>query len=213
MDGPTTMPRNVDYYFSLSSPWAYIGNAPFHEVARKHGINITYKPVALGELFPETGGLPLPKRHPSRQKHRMYELQRWRERRGLSFKLKPKHWPVDAKLADCVVLAIVETGGAPNDYLKRAFPAIWEQELNLADPAVIADLLMQAGLKADALLARAASPEIVARYAQNRQDAMDAGAFGSPSFVLDGEVFWGQDRIEFLDDALTSGRAPFRADV
>ncbi len=207
------MPRNVDYYFSLSSPWAYIGNAPFHEVARARGIRVTYKPVALGELFPETGGLPLPKRHPSRQKHRMYELQRWRERRGLSFKLKPKHWPVDAKLGDCVVLAIVEAGGDPNEFLKRAFPAIWEQELNLADAAVIADLLNQAGLKADALLARAASPEIVARYAQNRQDAIEIGAFGSPAFVLDGEVFWGQDRIDFLDDALKSGRAPFRADV
>jgi 2-hydroxychromene-2-carboxylate isomerase len=213
MEGPAAMPRNVDYYFSLSSPWAYIGNAPFHEVARARGVNVTYKPVALGELFPETGGLPLPKRHPSRQKHRMYELQRWRERRGLSFKLKPKHWPVDAKLADCVVLAIVEAGGASNDYLKRAFPAIWEQELNLADTAVISDLLAQAGLKADAILARAASPDILARYAQNRQDAMDAGAFGSPAFVLDGEVFWGQDRIDFLDDALKSGRAPYRADV
>ncbi len=92
-------------------------------------------------------------------------------------------------------------------------PAIWEQELNLADTAVIGDLLTQAGLKADAILARAASPEIVARYAQNREDAIAIGAFGSPSFVLDGEVFWGQDRIDFLDDALKSGRAPFRADV
>ena len=199
MEGPAAMPRNVDYYFSLSSPWAYIGNAPFHEVARAHGLHVTYKPVALGEMFPETGGLPLPKRHPSRQRHRMYELQRWRERRGLSFNLKPKHWPVDAKLGDCVVLAVVEAGGDPNEFLKRAFPAIWEQELNLADTAVIADLLTQAGLKADAILARAASPEIVSRYAQDRQDAMDIGAFGSPSFVLDGEVFQVGEAAEGLD--------------
>lgn len=207
------MPRQIDYYFSLSSPWAYIGNAPFHEVAKKHGAIVTYKPVALGELFPETGGLPLPKRHPSRQKHRMYELQRWRERRKLNFHLKPTYWPVDAKLADTVTIAISETGGDPNDFLSRAFPAIWEQQLNLADVGVVRSLLEQGRFKADAVLAHAESPAILAQYAQNRQDAIEIGAFGSPSFVLDGEVFWGQDRIDFLDDALTSGRGPFRADA
>src|SRR5688572_30859480 len=86
----STMARQVDYYFSLSSPWAYIGNAVFHEAVRPYGVSIAYKPVPLGDVFSETGGLPLPKRHPARQRHRMLELQRWRERRSLKFALKPK---------------------------------------------------------------------------------------------------------------------------
>ena len=81
------MPRIIDYYFSLVSPWAYIGHAPFMEIARRHGVEVNYKPVFLGRVFAETGGLPLAQRHPARQRYRIVELQRWRERRGLSFNI------------------------------------------------------------------------------------------------------------------------------
>lgn len=207
------MARQVDYYFSLSSPWAYIGNAVFHEAVRPHGVKIVYKPVPLGDVFGETGGLPLPKRHPARQKHRMYELQRWRERRGLKFALKPKYWPLNAALADGVVIAILAQGRSPEGFLARAFPAIWEQERNLADEAVLREIADAAGLPGAELVAQASSPQVAERYAQNRREAVEAGAFGSPCFVLDGEVFWGQDRIDFLADALKSGRAAYRADI
>ncbi|HEX2135940.1 MAG TPA: DsbA family protein, partial [Microvirga sp.] len=86
------MPRPIDYYFSLVSPWAYIGHAPFMDIARRHGLAINYKPVSLGRVFTETGGLPLPQRHPVRQRYRLVELQRWRDRRRLSFNIHPKHW-------------------------------------------------------------------------------------------------------------------------
>lgn len=207
------MIRQVDYYFSLSSPWAYIGNAVFHEAMQPHDVTIVYKPMPLGEVFSETGGLPLPKRHPARQRHRWYELQRWRERRGLNFNLKPKFWPVDARHADGIVIAIVQSGRSPQEFLARAFPAIWEDERNLADEAVLRELVDAAGLPGAEIVAQAASPEVAARYAQNKEDAVAAGAFGSPCFVLDGEVFWGQDRIEFLVDALESGRPAYRADI
>src|SRR5260370_31649008 len=79
------MPRQVDYYFSLQSPWAYIGYKPFREVASTHGLKVNHKPVLLVELFSETGGLPLPKRHPVLQRYRIGVLQRWRVKRGLNF--------------------------------------------------------------------------------------------------------------------------------
>src|SRR5262249_43825891 len=195
------MPRQVDYYFSLQSPWAYIGHKLFRGGASTYDLRVNHKPVVLVDLFSETGGLPLLKRHPVRQRYRMVELQRWRDKRGLDFHLQPANWPFNARLADGVVIAAMEAGFDPDPYLRWAFPAVWEGQLNLADPAVVAKIADDAGLPGKKLVERSASDEISAVYEQNRQDAISADVFGSPVYVLDGEVFWGQDRIELLADA------------
>jgi 2-hydroxychromene-2-carboxylate isomerase len=163
----------------------------------------------LVDLFSETGGLPLAKRHPVRQRYRMVELQRWRDKRGLNFRLQPKYWPFNARLADGMVIAAVEAGLDPDPFLRRAFPAVWENQLNLADPDTVTKIADQAGLPGKQLVARSASEDISATYEQNRQDAIAADVFGSPVYVLEGEVFWGQDRIELLADALKSGRKAY----
>jgi 2-hydroxychromene-2-carboxylate isomerase len=207
------MPRQIDYYFSLSSPWAYIGHGLFRDVVATHDLKVNHKPVVLVDLFSETGGLPLIKRHPVRQRYRMLELQRWRDKRGLNFRFQPKHVPLNARLADGVVIAAIEAGHDPDPFLRRAFPAVWEDELDLADAATLIRLADDNGLPGKALVARSESEEISKIYEQNRQDALSADVFGSPAYVLDGEVFWGQDRIELLSDALKSGRAPYRSQV
>ena len=203
------MPRQVDYYFSFQSPWAYIGHKLFREVANTWDLKVNHKPVVLVDLFSETGGLPLMKRHPVRQRYRMVELQRWREKRGLKFHLQPASWPFNARLADGVVIAALEAGLDPERYLQRAFAGVWEDQLSLADPATISKLADESGLPGKQLVERSESEDISAAYEQNRQDALAADVFGSPVYVLDGEVFWGQDRIELLGDALKSGRAPY----
>ena len=203
------MPRTIDYYFSLTSPWAYIGHSLFMDIARRHGAAINHKPIVLGRLFAETGGLPLPQRHPARQRYRLVELQRWRARRGLSFNLKPKFWPFDATLADRFVIAATAAGKDPDPYLRRAFKGIWEEDRNLADPLVIAELGEAAGLDSTSLIEAARGDMTEALYALNLENAVAHDVFGSPGYVLDGEVFWGQDRLELLDDALSSGRAPY----
>lgn len=203
------MQRSIDYYFSMQSPWAYIGHAAFRDVVAAFDLKVVHKPVLLGELFSETGGLPLLKRHPSRQRYRLIELQRWRDRRGLKFNLQPKNWPFNGRLADGVAIAAVEAGQDPDAFLRAGFPAVWEDELNLGDAAVLTDLANRAGLPGEALVKRAPDDAIGAIYEQNRQDAIEAGVFGAPAYVLDGEVFWGQDRIELLADALKTGRAPY----
>ena len=178
---------------------------------KRHGCKVAYKPVFLGELFAETGGLPLAKRHPARQRYRMMELQRWREKRGLNFHLKPQHWPFDPKLADGVVLAAIEAGRDPEPFMRLDVQErSGKTQLNLGEPATVTGLANKAGLPGEKLVARAASAEIAAAYEQNRQDAIAADVFGSPGYVLDGEVFWGQDRLELLADALKSGRKPYR---
>lgn len=207
------MPQPIDYYFSMPSPWAYIGHRVFSDLARAHDLAVNYKPVLLGELFSETGGLPLGKRHPVRQRYRMLELQRWRDKRGLSFHLKPSNWPFEGRLADGLVIAVVEAGLDPDPLLQRAFPAAWEDDLNLGDAAVLTRLADAAGLPGAQLVQRAASEEIGAKYEQNRQDALAADVFGSPAYVLNGEVFWGQDRLELLADALKAKRAPYTSAV
>jgi 2-hydroxychromene-2-carboxylate isomerase len=207
------MARQIDYYFSTQSPWAYIGHAPFEDVAKANNLKVNYKPVLLVELFSETGGLPLAKRHPARQRYRMVELQRWRDKRGLKFHLKPKNWPFNPRLCDGAVLAAIEAGQNPEPFLRRAYKAVWEEQLDLGDAATITRLADESGLPGAKLVARAGSDEIGALYDKNRDEAIAADVFGSPSWVLDGEVFWGQDRIELLADALKSGRKPYTSDV
>jgi 2-hydroxychromene-2-carboxylate isomerase len=207
------MPRQVDYYFSFQSPWAYIGHRLFCEVAKTYDLKVNYKPVVLVDLFSETGGLPLMKRHPVRQRYRMVELQRWRDKRGLNFHLQPANWPFNARLADGVVIAAIEAGLDPEPFMRRAFAAVWEHQLNLTDPATLIKLADESGLPGKQLVGRSGSDAIGATYEQNRQDVLAADVFGSPVYVLDGEVFWGQDRIELLADALKSGRAPYFSQV
>jgi 2-hydroxychromene-2-carboxylate isomerase len=207
------MPRQIDYYFSLQSPWAYIGHKPFRDVVAAYDLKVNHKPVVLVDLFSETGGLPLLKRHPVRQRYRMVELQRWRDKRGLNFHLEPANWPFNGRLADGVVIAALEAGHDPDRFLRRAFAAVWEDQLSLADAATLTRLADEAGLPGMALVERSASDDIGKVYEQNRQDALAADVFGSPAYVLDGEVFWGQDRIDLLVDALKSGRAAYRSRV
>jgi len=207
------MPRQVDYYFSFQSPWTYVGHRAFRSLVSTYDLKVNYKPVVLVDLFSETGGLPLMKRHPVRQRYRMVELQRWRDKRGLKFHLQPANWPFNARLADGVVIAAIETGLDPDRYLARGFAAVWEDQLSLADPATVAKLADESGLPGKQLVERSAQEAISAAYEQNRQDALASDVFGSPAYVLDGEVFWGQDRIDLLGDALKSGRAPYSSQV
>jgi 2-hydroxychromene-2-carboxylate isomerase len=141
------------------------------------------------------------------------EMQRWRDKRGLDFHIKPKHWPLDAKLADGTVIAAIEAGHNPEPFLRRAFAGVWEKEEDLGDTAMLARLADESGLPGAKLVERASSDAVAAIYEQNRQDAIAADVFGSPAWVLDGEIFWGQDRIELLADALKLGRKAYTADV
>src|SRR5437588_798192 len=156
------MPRQVDYYFSFQSPWAYIGHQAFREVAKTCGLKVNYRPVVLIDLFSETGGLPLAKRHPVRQRYRMVELQRWRDKRGLKFHLQPAYSPFNARLADGVVIAAIEAGLDPEPFMRRGFAAVWQDQLNLADPATLIKLADESALPGKQLLERSGSDEISA---------------------------------------------------
>lgn len=207
------MSRSIDYYFSSNSPWSFIGHDAFMEIVQRHALKVNYKPVALARVFPETGGLPLAERPPVRRRYRLVELQRWRDFRGLHFNVKPKHVPFDPTLADLAIVALAADGVDPAPFMRLVFEGVWVEELDLARDDVIAELLVEAGHDAQAVLSAARGPTAEAVYALNLQSALAADVFGAPSYVLDGEVFWGQDRLALLDDALSSGRAAYTSSI
>jgi 2-hydroxychromene-2-carboxylate isomerase len=198
------MAITVDYYLSLNSPWTYIGSAPFAEIAKRNGVTVNVKPAKFGPIFEQTGGLPLSKRSPQRRAYRMMELKRWREVRGLPLNLEPKHFPCDDAAATRLVISAKLQGKDAHRLSVELGRALWEREESLADPATLALAAQRAGLDAAALRAGGPSDaELDALFQQYTEEALAAGVFGAPSYVLpSGEIFWGQDRLELLERAL-----------
>ena len=207
------MSRTIDYYFTLLSPWTYLGHDLFLSIAKRHGAAVVYKPTPLRSVFEETGGLPLGRRHPVRQRYRMLELQRWRERRGLPLVLRPSHFPFDVTLADRMALAIAANGADAGPFVADVLAGVWARDEDLSRPELLREIAARAGFDGEALMEQALSPEIEDAYHARIAETIAADVFGAPSYVLDGEIFWGQDRLELLDEALASGRPPYRHDT
>lgn len=206
-------PAVVNYYFSLISPYSWLGHATLLEIAREAGAQLRYRPVRIFDLFDANGGLPLGKRAPARQRYRLVELQRWRETRGLPLNLAPRFYPVDIALADRCAIALVEGGHDPSGYMERVFRALWAQDRDVADREVIAELLAAEGFDAAAVIEQAGTGAIEAVYADNTHSAIGADLPGLPGYVLHGEPFWGQDRLDALRAALLQPRAPYRPSI
>lgn len=204
------MSQKIEYVFSTISPWAYIGHAFFVDIARRHNTSIEFIPVNLLDLFSRTGGLPLPQRAPERQNYRWYELQRWREVRKIDLNLSPRHWPFKFHLLDKTITAATSLNHDPADFIHKAMLGIWSLDLDLSQPENIVNVADQAGIPGAACLEKAQSEEIETLYEKNTERAISKGCFGSPTYWLNGEMFFGQDRLEQLEDALKTGRAPYR---
>jgi 2-hydroxychromene-2-carboxylate isomerase len=193
------MTQTVDYYFATISPYAYLGHDRFLAIAQKHGAAVAVKPINLGEVFPVSGGLPLSKRAPQRQAYRLVELRRWSQFLGKPMVVQPRFFPVNGDLAAYWILAAGDLGATQALSLAGAVGrAIWEQERNVADAATMQAIADECGLP-KALEARAQAPEIAEKYAALTQEAIARGVFGAPTYIVAGELFWGQDRLDFLD--------------
>lgn len=193
------MRPTLDYYFAPISPWTYLGQPRFQQMVRDSGAVVRLRPMDLGQVFPASGGLPLPQRAPQRQAYRLVELQRYSQWLGLPLNLHPAHFPAPGALASQLVLAADDAAGtdAALDLLTRLGAAVWAQERHIGDPAHLAQVLAEAGLAAE-LLERAQAPDLVERHAECTRQALAAGVFGAPCWVIDGELFWGQDRLDFV---------------
>ena len=197
------MARTVDYYFTPSSPWTWLGHARFAQLLKDTGSTVNVRPVDYAAIFPVSGGLPLPKRAPQRQAYRLVELQRFRQALGVQLNLHPAFFPVSADPACRLIVAVegAEGAAAALDLAGRLGRAVWVEERNIADRDTLATVLAEAALPA-ARLAESEAPATASRYAAFTQQAIDAGVFGAPSYVIDGEIFWGQDRLDFVAQRL-----------
>ena len=159
-------------------------------MVRRHGAQVNVKPVDFGVIFPQSGGLPLPKRAPQRQAYRLMELKRWKAHLGIPLVVKPKHFPVDASAAAHLICAAPaeKRMAVAGDFLA----ALWKDDRNLADPEVVAEIGARHGVRGGDKAA----------FERFTQEALGRGVFGAPSYVLGDEIFWGQDRLDFLDRAL-----------
>jgi 2-hydroxychromene-2-carboxylate isomerase len=194
----------IDYYMSLNSPWTYLGSARFAATAARHGCRVDIKPAKFGEVFAKTGGLPLPKRSPERRAYRLMELKRWRDHLKIPINVEPKHFPSDDAPGTRLVLAAKLAGKDAHALATEIGKALWEREQNIGEESVLAECAKRIGLDAQALRKSGPSDaELDALYDRLTAEAVSRGVFGAPSYVLpSGEIFWGQDRLDFLDRAL-----------
>jgi len=197
------MTKLVDYYFATISPFMYLGHERFTAIAAKHGATIAVKPINLGEVFPVSGGLPLSKRAPQRQAYRLVELKRWSDQLDIPLNCQPRFFPVNGDLAASWILAAQEQGLDAAMALTGAIGrAIWAQERDVASESTLAGIAQELHLDAAVLARRAAAPETLARYKALTQEAIERKVFGAPTYIYRDELFWGQDRLDFLDRAL-----------
>ena len=194
----------IDYYLAPQSPWTYFGHARLVQMAKQAGATVRIMPVDLGgQIFPATGGLPVGQRPPQRQAYRLVELQRFSHFLQMPFNLKPKFFPVAGDDAARLIIAVDQHDGvdAAMKVCGAVLAAVWVQERDIADASVLQAILKEQGVSADRWEA-ALAPAAQDAYMAYTRKAMDAGVFGAPSYVVDSEIFWGQDRLDFLQRRL-----------
>jgi 2-hydroxychromene-2-carboxylate isomerase len=196
------MIQNIQYYFVLNSPWSYLSGSRLKDIAKEKNANVVLKPILIGELFSRTGGQPLKQRSEQRQAYRLTELQRWSTKLGLPLHLEPTFFPVDESLAVRTVLAAIKNHHDGLELVIALGAALWRDNLNLADEQVITDVLIKLQLPVALIQTARDEQDYSQLLIDNTEEAMSQGVFGVPSFVVESELFWGQDRLEFLEQAL-----------
>lgn len=196
--------QTVQYYFAPPSPWAYLGHARFAAIAKAAQAEVDIKPADIGRVFSVSGGLPLAKRPPQRQAYRLQELKRWSEHLNMPLNLHPKFFPVSGDPAACLIIAARTAHGtdAAMNLAGAIMRAVWAEERNIADADTLVAIANMQELDGKQLLQASETPAIQAEYTRNTDEAIAANVFGAPWYIVGGENFWGQDRLDFVERAL-----------
>ena len=199
------MPKipQIDYYLAPQSPWTYLGHQRLADMAQGAGASIVVRPIDMARVFAATGGVQLKDRSAQRKAYRLAELSRYRDYLGVPLVLEPKYFPVDSTVASKLIIAVQQAeGDAAAFKLSGALmAAVWSEERNIADKQTLAAVLGECGLSQDHLT-DAESQSVQVTFDKYTQSAIDLGVFGAPTYVVDGEMFWGQDRLIFVAQAL-----------
>ena len=191
----------IDYFFTVISPWVYLAGDRLERIAARHGATIRYIPLDGPALFPRMGGQVLAARHQSRKDYRLQELARWSRKLGMKLDLHPFFFPVNPAPASYAVIAAQAAGGGNLPALVQAFPrAVWAEGRNIAEDDVVKQILAENGF--DPAVADRGMFAAADTYVRNLEEAVSRGVFGLPFYITGGEMFWGQDRLDMLDDHL-----------
>lgn len=197
-------PRTIDYFDSMSSPWTYLGHPRFMALARRFDLTVRHKPMDLLKVWSVSGGLPLKQRAAQRQAYRHQELRRWRELLNVPCNLEPPFHPVADRRACYMAIAAAQRGLDWNKLSYAMLRAVWAEDRNIADHDTLVAIANEQGMDGKALLAATHDDErVAAEYEANTEEAMKLGVFGAPAYIFDGELFWGQDRLQMLEWRLT----------
>jgi 2-hydroxychromene-2-carboxylate isomerase len=195
------MTHTLDFYWDFSSPFAYLGSTQVESLASRTGAALRLRPMLLGAVFRAVGQVDVPVAAfgEAKRKHALLDLDRWAAYWGVPFRF-PSRFPLRSVDALRVFLALPEERRA--SFMHATFRAAWVDDRDIGDRAVLASLI---GADAEGILAATATPEIKEALRASTQQALDAGVFGAPAFIVDGrDLYWGQDRIPLVERALVS---------
>lgn len=195
------MPKSVEFYFTVLSSYTYLATPRLAEMAARTGALVVFRPMDIMKVFEAAGTTPPAKQPDCRKRYRAADLARIAKANGMPMNAKPAFWPVAQNLASGAIIAAQEAGADPMPLTQAVLKAVWVEDRNVADDAVVAGLAASCGFDAG-LLAQAKSDAVQDIFAANTADAIANGVFGSPSFIVDGDLFWGQDRLAFVEAAL-----------
>jgi 2-hydroxychromene-2-carboxylate isomerase len=198
----------ISCFYTLSSPWAYLAGPRLQDIVRRHHARLLLKPFDFQDVVPRTGGVPIRTRPRPRRDYHAVELDRWRRHLGMPLNLTPRFYPMENpapswnKPAGHMVIAAGQAGADPFRLSHALLRALWAEERDIADPRVRGAVADENGYDGPALLTAETTEAVQREYRDNGAEAEGLGVFGSPTFVVEGELFWGQDRLDFVDRAL-----------
>ena len=192
----------VIHYFSPMSGFAYLGFAELCALAKRHGAELDHRPVDIARVFAAVDTIAPARQSPARLAWRRKDMMRWAQRRALPLNAIPKHWPVDASLASCAIIAAEAVSADAAPFIDAILGAVWARDEDIANAETIAALAQACGLDAAKVLADARSEAVRAAYDANTQDAIAQGVIGSPTMRIGAENFFGQDRLDFVEAEL-----------
>ncbi|MEK9867499.1 MAG: 2-hydroxychromene-2-carboxylate isomerase [Betaproteobacteria bacterium] len=198
------MKKNIEYYFSPMSPWAYLGHERLNTIANRVGANIELRPVDPMKLFAATGGVPVAKRPIQRQKYRIYELNRWKSFLQSPIIIEPDFFPYNPLTASLVVIATDKLFGQDKGMLitQKLMEGCWVQNRDMGSDEEIRNCIEACDIDSETVMQSITTQETMNQYDENTELAIKNDVFGAPTYRIDGEPFWGQDRLDFVERAL-----------
>ena len=193
----------IEYYYGIPSPFAYLGSSRFQSIAKEYDAEIIEKPCDLvGGIFAKTGGLPVPQRSSQRQKYRLDELKRWSEFLNIKININPKFFPPKDPHLPAKFTIAANLLGAKVVFGHELLKQLWSEEKDISDEKNIEFVSNNLQINFKELSELAKSEKVSKIYQDNTEEAVEKNVFGAPTYIYNNELFWGQDRLDFLERAL-----------